>query len=150
MSGRRKKSKKPSGTKAEQLLEQAVWFTDECLGQRVPAALRAAGMTIEPWYDHFPAGTLDEIWLPEVGARGWIVLTKDKAIRRKPWEMGKVIAAGVRMFTLPSGNMTGDQMAALFLDNRLDMGRCLKKNRGPLIAVVSQSGVTLVRSGSAT
>jgi hypothetical protein len=30
---------------------------------------------------HFPAGTEDSIWLPFVGKKSWILLTKDKRIR---------------------------------------------------------------------
>lgn len=150
MGDRPKKSKKPSGTRAEQLLEGATFFVDECLGRQTAATLRAAGMTIEAWHAHFAPGTEDVEWLPVAGARGWVVLTKDKAIRRKPWEMDKVIAAGVRLFTLPNGNMSGDEMAQTFLANRLKMGRVLHKNRGPFVAVVSKTGITIVRGGSPT
>lgn len=145
MGGRPKKSKKPSGTKAEQLLERSVFFTDECLAVKVPQALRAAGWRIEICGYHFAPRTPDEVWLPKVGVVGWLVLTKDKAIRRKPWEMEKVINYGVRMFTLPSGNMTADQMAEVFSTNRLKIGRLLHHHPEPFVAVVSRSGVDLVR-----
>jgi hypothetical protein len=147
MGERPKKSKKPSGTRAEQLLEQSTFYVDECLGRQIVLDLRAAGMLIEAWHDHFPSGTDDVDWLPVVGSRAWVVLTKDKAIRRKPWELEKVITAGVRMFTLPNGKMNGGDMTKMFLDNRLRMGRALNKNRFPFVAVVSSSGVEIVRCG---
>jgi hypothetical protein len=49
------------------------------------------------------------------------------------------------MFTLPNGNMTADQMADVFLTNRLKMGRLLHQHPEPFVAVVSRSGVELVR-----
>jgi hypothetical protein len=38
-------------------------------------------------YGEEPAQKLpDEVWLRDAGANGWIVLTKDDAIRRRPAE----------------------------------------------------------------
>ncbi|QDU18705.1 hypothetical protein ETAA1_05980 [Urbifossiella limnaea] len=83
-------------------------------------------------------------WLPVAGERGWVVLTKDKAIRRKPAEREKVIAYGVRMFTLPSGSMNGEEMAQTFLDSGRDIGRTLHRHPWPFVAQVSRQGVTVL------
>lgn len=144
MGARRKKSKKPSATKAERLLEQTTLFVDRSLGRQVGLTLRAAGLTVELHDDHFADDTADEVWLAEVGVRCWVVLTKDKAIRRKPWERQVVMEAKVRLFTLPSGNMTGQEMAETFLENRLRMARFLKQQDAPFVAVVSRGGIMLV------
>jgi hypothetical protein len=72
------------------------------------------------------------------------VLTKDKAIRTRPVELQAVIAANVRMFRLSSGNMTGEEMGRVFVDNRLSMGRFMKNHPPPFIARVSASGVAMV------
>lgn len=59
------------------------FFVDRSLGARdVPEALRSAGVLVEVHDDHFAPDTPDIVWLAEVGARGWIVLTKDSRIRR--------------------------------------------------------------------
>ncbi len=142
MGARKKKSKKPSGTRAELLLEQTTFFADICLGRHVGESLRAAGMKVEFHLDHFTADAPDDEWLPSVGVKQWVVLTKDKAIRRKPSEREQVISAKIRMFTLPSGNMTGDEMTSLFLNNRLKMARFLRKQPPPFIAVVNWSGIS--------
>ena len=34
--------------------------------------------------DHFARDASDETWLGEVGAKGWVVLSKDDRIRRNP------------------------------------------------------------------
>jgi predicted nuclease of predicted toxin-antitoxin system len=143
MGARRKKSKKPSGTKAEQLLEQTTFFVDFCLGRHVGEALRAAGLKVEFHLDHFAEDAEDEEWLPVVGERNWVVLTKDKGIRRKSWEREKVISAKVRLFTLPSGNMTGEEMAKMYLANRFRMARFLRKHPPPFIAVVRRDMIDL-------
>jgi hypothetical protein len=144
MGGGRKKSKKPSGTKAERLLSQTVFFVDYSLGKHVAEVLRAAGLTVHFHTDCFAEDAEDNDWIGQVGERGWIVLTKDKSIRRVASEREAVIRANVGMFTLASGNMTGEEMAAIFRDNRLDMARFILRNSPPFIASVTRTGVTLV------
>jgi hypothetical protein len=73
-----------------------------------------------------------------------VVLTKDKAIRRKSWEREKVIASGVQMFTLRSGTMTGEEMARVFLEIRLRVARLMLRQPGAFVALVSRSEVTLL------
>jgi PIN like domain len=64
---------------------------------------------------HFPAGTEDAVWLPFVGEKGWILLTKDKRIRFNDLEKQAVIASRVREFYFTSGNFNGQEMAALLV-----------------------------------
>jgi predicted nuclease of predicted toxin-antitoxin system len=139
-----RKSKKPYGTKAELLLKNSTFFVDRCLGKGVGVALRESGLHVEFHADHFADDADDQTWISEVGRRGWVVLTKDKAIRTRPVELNAVEAAKVRMFSLSSGNMTGEQMAEVFVANRLNIGPLIKKHSPPFIARVSASGVSLV------
>jgi hypothetical protein len=106
--------------------------------------LSAAGLRVEFHENHFADDADDETWISEVGRRGWLVLTKDKAISRRPAEREAVVAAKVRVFSLSSGNMTGEQMARVFLKNRLKMARFNKKQPPPFIARLSERGITLV------
>ena len=126
MAGHRRKSKKPSGTKAESLLEASTFFVDRCLGKSVGVALRrsrAEGrISRGPFRGRCRRRGMDI----RSGASGWIVITKDKAIRRGPSNFRRSSTANVRMFSLSSGNMTGDEMASAFVDNRLKMGRFIK------------------------
>lgn len=141
MGEREKKSKKPSATKAELLLKEAVFFVDECLGKSLANSLRDAGWNIEWFLDCFTAGTRDEDWIPVVGEKQWVILTKDKNIRRKAWEKDKVIQSRSRMFILSGGRLTGEAMVKRFLDHYLKIGRCLCKHKAPFIAVVGQNSV---------
>lgn len=144
MAGERRRSKKPSGTKAESLLETSTFFVDRCLGKGVVVALRESGLKVEAHGDHFDDDADDDLWISVVGGHGWIVFTKDKAIRRRSVELEAVVAGNVRMFALSSGNMTGDEMARVFVDNRLKIARIIKDTPPPFIARVSRSGVKLV------
>jgi hypothetical protein len=144
MGARRKKSRKPSATKAEQLLEQTTFYVDYCLGRYVSEALRASGLKVEFHLDHFAEDTPDKVWLAFVGQKGWVALTKDKGIRRKAWEREKVLSAKVGLFTLPSGNMTGEEMAEMYRSNRLRMARFLRAHPPPFIAVVHRDTIDLL------
>jgi len=64
--------------------------------------------------DCFSAGVTDAEWLGEAGKRGWIVLTKDQAIRHRPNELGALVNSRVRAFVLAAGEMTGPNQATVF------------------------------------
>ena len=61
--------------------------------------------------DTFGSGTQDVEWLPQVGARGWILLTKDKQIRKREIELRALRQAGVRAFVLTAAGLTGAEQA---------------------------------------
>lgn len=44
--------------------------------------------------------TLDEVWIPQVAAQGWVILTRDSRIQDQPAEIGAVRAYGARMVAL--------------------------------------------------
>lgn len=139
--------KKRSGANSiAKLRESQVFFLDRNLGTKhVASALRAAGVTVEVHNDHFPQDARDEIWLPEVGKRGWIVLTKDDRIRYRPAEFAAVIDAHVALFALASGNFNGQEMAPAFVAALPRMAHVLDTYRPPFIAKVTRSGeVSLV------
>ena len=79
----------------------------------MPGELAAAGYEIRPWYDHFP-GTDDIEWLPASGEQGWVLLTKDKDIRRRPLEIDAILSARVRAFVLTATDLRRDEQAEIF------------------------------------
>lgn len=125
-----------------------MFYADECLGRRLPIALREAGLRVEVHQDHFAGDTEDTAWLPVVGARGWVVLTKDKAMKRRPAELHAIKVSKVKMFALSKGNHTGDEMAELFISNLRNMGRTLKNYEAPFIARLSKNGLEVIELGS--
>jgi predicted nuclease of predicted toxin-antitoxin system len=122
-------------------LEPLTFFLDRSLGREIIAtALRQSGLRIEIHDDHFAADERDEIWLRDVGNRGWIVLTKDRRIRYRTIEREALLSSGVRAFVLTSGNVTGQEMAQLFVKSINRMKRFLAKNRGPFVAKITRGG----------
>jgi PIN like domain len=56
--------------------EFTTFFIDRCLGNRLIAeTLRSVGVHIEIHDDHFGKNAQDVDWIPEIGKRGWVVLT---------------------------------------------------------------------------
>lgn len=81
------------------------------MGRAIGRRLQGEGLSIELHDDHFAQGTPDAVWLPVVGAKGWIVLTKDTRIRHRPSEKQALLGAGVRAFAFTSGSLSGAEMA---------------------------------------
>jgi hypothetical protein len=116
-------------------------FLDHCLGAtEIAKVLKANGQQVEVLADHFRLDCDDTVWLAEVGRRGWVVLSKDKAIRRRSVERNAVVAAGVYMFVLTSGEMSAAQMAAAFASAVKRIRKVVRDYEPPVLASVSSSG----------
>lgn len=73
--------------------------------------MRVAGATVEHAGGNMPFGVTDDVWLTECGKNGWIVLTRDKHIRRRKLERDALMDNGVAAFALTSGEATARQVA---------------------------------------
>jgi hypothetical protein len=123
-------------------LEDFVFFVDRSLGKHdVPAALRAAHARVEVHDDHFAVDARDEDWIIEVGRRGWVVLTKDDNIRRRPLERMAVRVARISLFALSGGNMRGVEMGAVLATALPRMIALLRRTKPPLIARVTKAAI---------
>jgi hypothetical protein len=90
--------------------------------------------------DHFRQGAEDVEWLPEVGQRRWIVLTKDTQIRYRTPERIALMQAGVRAFVLTAGNLSAREMADIFVQALPAIRRFVANHQPPFIAKVTRSG----------
>jgi predicted nuclease of predicted toxin-antitoxin system len=120
--------------------EPFTWFIDRSLGRKIAVDLRAAGFRVEEHSDHFVHDAPDADWLAEVGRRGWIVLTKDKAIRRNALEMAAILSGNVACFSLGHGNLKAAQMAQAFIAARSRMHNALHRYQPPMTASVTATG----------
>jgi uncharacterized protein with PIN domain len=130
--------------------ERPVFFIDRALGAYdVAEALRKAGAHVEVHDAHFQDDEDDTVWLPGVGAHGWIVLTKDERISRRRLEIDALMNARVGAFILTRSDLTGPQMADAFVRALPRMERFAQKRERPFVAMVSPSGtITLKRGGA--
>lgn|SRR5262245_22795467 len=136
------KSKKRSATKPRP--EPVVFFIDRSLGRVAGMALREAGASVEFHDDHFAPDAPDVEWLAEAGVKDWVVITKDKRIRRRPLEREAVCAAKLRVFVVAATkNRTGDEIAAILVKHRHRMERLAHKHEPPFIAGIYEDEVKL-------
>jgi hypothetical protein len=126
--------------------DSPIFFLDRCLGQHVVAsALREAGHTVEVHNDHFKPDAADTDWIPVVGAKGWIILTKDKMILARGPELAAVAQGTARLYALSSGQATAQQMVVAFLKAIPKIKASLKQQRPPYAAKIDAVGkVTIV------
>lgn len=120
-------------------------YIDRCLGKGVGLALRAVGATVVLQHE---AGirhdTTDEQWIPHVSEKGWVILTKDKGIRKPGIERDRVLRFGARVFTLTSGRLTGARMAEIFVAHLAEIERLAEATPPPFVAIVhEQLGVSV-------
>jgi predicted nuclease of predicted toxin-antitoxin system len=124
--------------------DRPTFFIDRCLGKGVVQALRAAGAVVEEHDVHFAQNEQDEVWISGVAARGWVILTKDKNIRRRAGEREALVTASARIITLTSGNMRGLVMASLFVSNLAEMERLATSQPAPFVAILGPNGMRVV------
>jgi hypothetical protein len=113
-----------------------VFFTDRDLGKQFPASLVAAGLKVERFADHFKNELCpDEVWLREVGRRGWIAITHDRRIRYKPNELAAVIEHRVGLLVV-IGKAPFPELARSFIATRHRVEVFLQEHEPPFIAKV--------------
>jgi hypothetical protein len=100
------------------MVHEPEFFIDRSLGRIAVPEFRACGLVVHPmaevYGEKIGQGLADETWLRDVGERGWIVLMKDDAIRRRPAEREALIAGGVRAFCLTNAQLRGEEQARRF------------------------------------
>jgi hypothetical protein len=112
-----------------------VFFTDRDLGQRFPDILQAAGIEVERHRTHFADDAPDVEWIAEVARRGWVAITHDKAISRRPNERDAVMSAGLGMLIMV-GAAPYPELAQNFVATRARIESFVRKHEPPYIARV--------------
>jgi len=107
----------------------------------VTSALRDYGFVVQAFLDHFADGASDEEWITRAASEGWVVLTKDAGVRRKPNERLAIKNSGLRVFTLTRGNWRSEEMSGAFIAAARRIKNLLKRNAGPFIARITKAGV---------
>ena len=129
-----------------------VYYLDANLdGPELVDRLRGAGMPCEAARNHFAPDTEDEAWIPVIAARGWIIVTRDFAIRRRPNEREAWNTANATVVMLRGEKLSAGDMAKLLLTvharGRLD--HYLAKRTPPMIVYLNADGQLQTRLGGA-
>lgn len=134
MAAKRSRSRKRSGTSE---LPNVPLFLDRALDfDTLYNALNGAGAIVFRHRDHFEDDALDPDWLPVVGHQGWAVLTKDKAMQHSEIEKAAIKNARVRVFILVRSDLSGVEIATIFIKALPAMVRLLRRYSPPFIAKI--------------
>jgi PIN domain-containing protein len=109
------------------------FLVDRSLSQvLLPAELREAGLIVhtltEVYGEQVAQETEDTAWIVLAAQRGWVVLTKDDHIRRRPAERQAIEDGKVRAFCLTNAGLTFAEQASYFVGNRF---RIIQASRKP-------------------
>lgn len=97
--------------------------------------------------DHFAPDCADVDWMRFATERGWLILTKDKRVRRRPIELGLIRTAGAASFILTGGDLSGADQSAIFVRAAARIAKLATTHTRPLIASISRSGAVTVIEG---
>jgi PIN like domain len=115
-------------------------FVDRSLGRKIAVDVRAAGFQIEEHSVHFADNAPDSEWLAGAGRRGWVVLTKDKAVRRNALEWAAILAERRGLLLSRPRELKAEQMAQVFVAARARMEKALRRYDPPMTASVTSTG----------
>jgi len=99
------------------------------LGRGIALRLQAEGHDAKA-FDEF-AGRPDVEFLPIIGERQWVLITKDKNVRRNQLEVEAILNSDVRAFVVTAANLNHEQIAQLVLKAMPKITR-ISRQQGPL------------------
>jgi predicted nuclease of predicted toxin-antitoxin system len=80
-----------------------------------------------------------------VGARGWILITKDKNIRKRELELRALKQSRVRAFVLTAGGLKGEDQARIIKEALPAMLRLLRRRAASFVArITAESSVEII------
>jgi PIN like domain len=83
----------------------------------------------------------DDVWLPIAGAADWVVIHRDKKLRKRAVERRALLNSGVRTFCLTSaGSYTRWETLRLLAHRWPDIDRIAGERNGPYIEAVTWQG----------
>jgi len=97
-----------------------IFFFDENMPPKVAAALQALG-TCEARHlvDHLPRGTPDEEVFSFLSSQGWVLVTQDARINRKPHQRRALLESGIGAFILTGKAARSVEEMMVFLLERM-------------------------------
>ena len=132
-----KRSTRSKGRSQRQL--EVVFIVDECLGREALEVLAAQHET-RLVKTEFGEGTDDPDFLPEIGRRGWLLITRDDAMRRRHAEFSAIARCKVWAFFV-SAKLNGQQTASLLEAQLEKVVRYHARHLPPAMVRIHSGGV---------
>lgn len=125
------------------------FFLDRGVGSRiVPAGLRAAGWIVTTMDERYgreaSQAVADTTWIRDASQAGEVVITKDRAIAKRPLEAEAIYYSEARVFAIASAQITGPEQLERLLSNASRIER-LSIQPGPWVFGVYADDVRRLR-----
>jgi hypothetical protein len=125
------------------------FFLDRGVGSRiVPDGLRAAGWVVTTTDERYGAeasqAVADTTWIRDAARAGEVVITKDRAIAKRPLEAEAICYSEARVFAIASAQITGPEQLERLLTNASRIER-LSIQTGPWVFGVYADEVRRLR-----
>lgn len=114
---------------------KTIFFTDRNLGKQFPQLLKSSGIDVERHSDHFADDATDELWLEEIGKKGWFAITHDQRIRYRLNEKLAVRNYTVGLFIV-IGKVPFKELALNFINTHAKTLKFIQNNQRPFIAKI--------------
>ena len=124
----------------------ARFFVDEndlALGKALAAIHEGVVYPGHPELPEVPRQTLDDVWLPAIGTRGLVVITRDKRIRYRPAEKLAWVQHEVRGFVLTGSRSQRTSDSLAILDRHWNLIEMLTDDQpsGPWMYAIRSAGL---------
>jgi hypothetical protein len=125
------------------------FFLDRGVGSRILATgLREAAWSITTMDERYGAdvsqNVADPDWIRESSAHNEILISKDRAIAKRPLEAEAIFYSDARALVITSGQITGIEMLAWLLSNESAIG-ALASRSGPWVFGVYRDRIAPIR-----
>ena len=141
---RRKRLKRRSAANSTEAkrLSSATFYLDESINSNALAdAIKSAGAAVVRPPDVGLTAADDPTWAAKIGPRNWLVLMRDKHIRRRRLEREALVAAGLGAFVCTAGEATAAETAKAVLTALRTMVNIGTSEPRPFIYVFGLAGV---------
>ena len=117
-------------------------FIDRSIPRSVAEELRRVSDEPVIYLDErFPPATPDREWLAVAGREGWLVISRDKRIRRRPGERDAIRGNRVGCFILGwRKNLTREEYVGILAGSLDEMRALFAETPRPFIYVVNAAG----------
>ncbi len=126
-----------------------VYLDEDLHGPRFADILRAAAIEVRTCGEEGFSGVADEIWIPAVAARDWVIVSGDHNTRFEAVERSAIIASNAKFVLLPRSRRTSHPELAQNFVNTFPLLRRFADGRpGPwLVSVTRPNRVSDIAAG---
>jgi len=103
-------------------------------------ALHQRGLIVQMHRQMFPDGTPDHIWIPDVAARGWIIVTRDRRLQARHLEWMAFLRAKARVLWFKGDRASSRLITDAFISALPAIDRLTSKLQPPYIVKITPAG----------